>query len=532
MKSNIVLIGFMGTGKTAVGKALAERLGYTFVDTDQMIVESALMSVEEIFKTHGEPYFRKLESTVVKDAYVMENCVISTGGGTILDPENRKFLASSGKIILLTADPMVIARRVSKSGPRPILADSRYGNTPEERIRYKLLEREELYHGDLTIDTSDLTIEEVVERTLGFINCPPYFECLKLNADSGSYDIIVCSNMLDALLKSLKPLLKSKKLLIVTSDRVSTLWLRNIISLLSPWYELDTLSIPDGESYKSFESAMAIHTKALEMGLDRSSAILALGGGVIGDLAGFVASTYMRGIKVIQVPTTLLAQVDSSIGGKTGINHPKGKNIIGTFHQPSLVFSDVSFLMTLPKEELINGLAEVVKYAVLQDLDLFEYLEKHVQEILAYDAECLIELTTKCSYHKKRIVEMDEKESGIRAILNYGHTIGHGIEVASNFQGYRHGEAVAIGMVYANAFAVNRGLFTKDESKRVENLLTALGLPIDYAGLDSEVIFETLLKDKKNEGGLIKMILPTKIGSARLWDDVTQTEIRNVLKLS
>lgn len=526
---NIVLIGFMGTGKTSIGKLLAKKLGYRFIDTDTMIEEESSKSITEIFDFHGEDYFRKLERDVAARVSKEQKSVISTGGGIVLNAENMQRLSSTGTIICLKGHPDVLLSRLGQSRHRPLLA----GANPLELITKKLESRRHLYNGDLNLDTSFLSPDEVVNRIIAFLNSPADLETMELNAPSSSYQIAIGGNVLNDLPEMIRPIVGEGQILLVTSEKIAPLWGDRILNLLEKsGFTASSVIIPDGEEYKSFESAMKIYGAALERNLDRTSTIVAVGGGVIGDLAGFVASTYMRGIKVIQIPTTLLAQVDSSIGGKTAINHPNGKNMIGTFHQPSLVFSDTSTLTTLPKEEFINGMAEVIKYGVSLDKVLFEFLEKNTDGLLCFDQNLLNHIIKKCSFIKKSIVEQDEKEAGLRAILNYGHTLGHGVEAATNYKKYRHGEAVSIGMDFAAALALSRGILSKEDYLRQKSLLEAFLLPIEFKDVDTESVLLALMNDKKNENGKIRMILPLSIGSARLFDDITTVELRNLLKLS
>jgi len=528
-ENNIVLIGFMGTGKTTVGMLLSERLNFQFIDTDKLIEDETKKTINQIFKEDGEEAFRTLEKDIIKRVCLMKNTVISTGGGIVLHTENLKKLSESGMVVCLKSNAKTILERTSADSSRPLLV----GDNPLTLITERLNSRKALYMGELNLDTSNLSPEEATDRILAYRKANAPAEAIRLNAPSGSYDILVGGNIFHTLSDVIKPITGKGSFLLVTSDYVATLWGEKALQLLNEKGMNGTLvTIPDGEIYKSYESAMKIYTAALENKLDRASTIIAVGGGVIGDLAGFVASTYMRGIKVIQIPTTLLAQVDSSIGGKTAINHPNGKNMIGTFHQPSLVFSDTSVLTTLSKEEFINGLAEVIKYGVILDKELFEFLEQNVEKLLDFDQNTLNYVVKKCSFLKKTIVEKDEKESGIRALLNYGHTIGHGIEAAGNYTAYRHGEAVAIGMELAGALALSKGLFSKEAYIRQNSLLKAYGLPTEFANIDKEMVFQALITDKKNENGKLRMILPYEIGSARLNDSVTFGDIRMLLKLS
>ncbi len=289
--------------------------------------------------------------------------------------------------------------------------------------------------------------------------------------------------------------------------------------------------IPDGEEYKELLWAYYLFGEMLKQGLDRASALIALGGGVIGDITGFVASTYMRGITFAQVPTTLLAQVDSSVGGKTGVNHPLGKNMIGTFYQPKLVWADVDTLRSLPKREFLSGMAEVIKYGVIRDEAFFRFLEDHREEILNLDRRALEHIIKRSCEIKADVVSRDEREGGLRAILNYGHTIGHALETATGYTTYLHGEAVAIGMCLEARLSSLLGHADAGEVKRLHSLIMAYGLPSGMKpGLDAEEILSSMRLDKKAVAGQLKFILPEKMGSVKITGVADKAVIIEVLR--
>jgi 3-dehydroquinate synthase len=283
--------------------------------------------------------------------------------------------------------------------------------------------------------------------------------------------------------------------------------------------------VPDGEQYKNLDWANAVYTALLTNAFDRKSALVALGGGVIGDLTGFAAATFMRGVPFIQVPTTLLAMVDSSVGGKTGVNHPMGKNMIGAFYQPKKVLMDLTVLKTLPREELLSGMAEVIKYGVIRDAAFFDYLDTNREKILSLDPEAIEHIVRRSCEIKADVVSRDEREGGLRAILNFGHTVGHAVETAENYT-MRHGYAVAIGMVYAARLAHTTGLCDASVPERVEKLIKSYGLPTDLSALSRKPsvsgLMDTMQRDKKAEGGKVKFVLPRKIGDVVItkeWDE-------------
>lgn len=350
-----------------------------------------------------------------------------------------------------------------------------------------------------------------------------------------SYDIHVATNGLSQLGKQAQKLNIGKKILIISNPEIFDYYGQiTINSLTQAGFEVDYHLIPAGEIYKNLESIQSIYDMALQVRLERSSTLLALGGGVIGDMTGFAAATWLRGINFIQVPTSLLAMVDASVGGKTGVNHPQGKNLIGAFYQPKLVMIDPLVLKTLPEREFRAGMAEVIKYGVIWAQNLFTELElaNRLDSLDNLDSELLNLILTRSCQAKAEVVSQDEKESGLRAILNYGHTIGHGLESLTNYQTFVHGEAVAIGMVAAGKIAVKAQLWNEEEAKRQDNLIIKAGLPTKIpANLDIEAIIASLQLDKKVQGGKVRFILPLKIGKVTISEQINSDLLREVLPL-
>ncbi len=346
-----------------------------------------------------------------------------------------------------------------------------------------------------------------------------------------SYDIEI-GMALDQAGPRIKGLGLGRKLAMVVNPTVKELYGKRLVeSLKAQGFLVMSIVIPDGEQYKNLDWANAIYTALLTNAFDRTSAIVALGGGVIGDLAGFAAATYMRGIPFIQVPTTLLAMVDSSVGGKTGVNHAMGKNMIGAFHQPRKVLMDLDALRTLPKAEFLSGMAEVIKYGVIRDSAFFDYLDVNRDRILRLETEVLAHIVRRSCELKAEVVGRDERESGLRAILNFGHTVGHAIEKAENYT-MRHGEAVAIGMVYASRLAHRTKICDASVPDRVEKLIASYGLPTDLRALSRKPtvleLMDTLQIDKKAEAGKVKFVLPTKIGEVVItkeWEEERLQEL-------
>jgi len=301
-------------------------------------------------------------------------------------------------------------------------------------------------------------------------------------------------------------------------------------SLQSAGIETEIVEVPDGEEYKSLEWAGRIFDAFVEHRMTRQSSAIALGGGVIGDLAGFAAATYMRGIPLVQIPTSLIAQVDSSVGGKTAVNHPKGKNLIGAFHQPRFVLVDVDVLKTLPEREFTAGLAEVIKHGMIMDRELFGYMESNLSKILDLDMHSVEQIISRSCKDKATIVEQDEKEQNVRAILNYGHTVGHSIEAVTGYNSFRHGEAISIGMAVASRIAVNMEILEEECEIRQNHLLAGCGLPTTFPDLDIDKVMDTIYLDKKiREADRLRFVLPKDVGEAIIVETVTDDQIRNAI---
>lgn len=324
--------------------------------------------------------------------------------------------------------------------------------------------------------------------------------------------------------------LPQKKVAVVTNSTIAPLYLAPLRRVLEEHgVAVVPITLPDGEAHKTWETLNRIFDALLENHCERKTALIALGGGVIGDLAGFAAAVYQRGVSFIQVPTTLLAQVDSAVGGKTAINHPLGKNMIGAFHQPLAVITDTDTLATLPARELAAGIAEVVKYGLIRDRQFFEWLEQNVAWLVKREAAALAYAIERSCVNKAEIVALDERESGVRALLNFGHTFGHAIEAGLGFSAWLHGEAVAAGMVLAARLSQRLGLITADDASRVSAIVAAAGLPTQAPDLGLKRYLELMGHDKKVEGGRIRFILLKRIGEAFVSDRVPREALADVL---
>ena len=349
---------------------------------------------------------------------------------------------------------------------------------------------------------------------------------IKVNLSEKSYEIEIAPDALNSLGSSLTMQGFKGKVVVVSNPLVKRLYGDKIIGQLNATgFETLMLSVPDGEKYKSLEQAAKLYEQLGEFQAERTTPLIALGGGVIGDLAGFVAATYLRGVPLIQIPTTLLSQVDSSVGGKVAVNHGSLKNNVGTFYQPRLVVADTSTLSTLPREEFQNGMAEVVKYGVIRDNELFEIIENSAQP----RGEVLAEVITRCIAIKAAIVEEDEKDTGVRNILNFGHTVGHAVEIVSNYK-VKHGQGVAIGMVAASSISEQMGYSSKSDTARIIKLLTQVGLPVKIPHLDVHNVIQAMQHDKKKMDGQLRFILFNRIGDAFVNDEIQPEMLVDLLR--
>lgn len=521
----IVLTGFMGSGKTSIGMELSRRLGYQFIDTDTLIEEKEGIPISLIFKEKGEDYFREVEQAIVEEVSKMTDAVIATGGGVIKNKRNVENLQKRGIIIWLKTEPEVILKRVMlEGGKRPLLNVEE----PLKEINRLLAERLSLYmQADIPIDTSFIAtgeaVEEIIER-LGLQG-----EEVTVELKDRGYKIIIGRKNLGILglrVKEFRP----SKVAIVSNKTIFPLYSDTILSSMQGCgITPEVFLIPDGEEYKDLLWASYLYGELLKARFDRDSLLVAFGGGVVGDITGFVASTYMRGIRYIQVPTTLLAQVDSSVGGKTGVNHPLGKNMVGTFYQPSLVLIDVDTLRTLSQREFNAGIAEIIKYGVIADKGLFDLVEKEKEDI-AFLGDALLRVIKRSCEIKAEVVSRDERETGLRAILNFGHTVGHALETVTGYTRFLHGEAIAIGMCVAVEIAVTVGILKEADGEHIKRLIQIYGLPTTIPDeINTSDILNAIEVDKKVKAGNLRFILPECIGKVRI-EEVERDLIKEVLQ--
>ena len=525
---NIILTGFMGTGKSTVGRLLAGRMGREFVDTDDLIAQRDGRSIADIFNEAGETHFRDLEAQVAAELAERRGLVIATGGRLMLDPANTAVLGATGPVFCLSAEPDVIVSRVaSTANGRPLLA----GVDPERRIKSLLERRAAAYARFPVVDTGGRTPDDVAVAIAAWV-AAGLRETIPVQHPGGRYDVIVGDDLLSEVV-TLAGI--GNESAFITDSHVGPLYAATVqkpsFSKKLGFSPLPILTMTAGERYKTLDTVRDLYDGLLAVGLGRDGTILALGGGVVGDVAGFVAATYLRGIDFVLCPTSLLAMVDSSIGGKTGVDLAQGKNLVGAFKQPRRVLADVGALATLPAAEFTAGLAEIAKHGLIADPILWQRLtmeEWHfaprrlaTDRLLRADLHTLV---TRAIRVKRDVVEEDPYEAGRRALLNLGHTFGHAVEQVSGYA-VRHGEAVAMGLAAAAHLSATRGACSPSLPGLVEMVLTRLGLPIHIPpSLDSAALYAAMGNDKKKKAGRLRFILMRDIGDVFIDDDVPPAE--------
>jgi 3-dehydroquinate synthase len=523
---NIVISGFMGTGKTTVGRILAQRLNRPFVDLDEQIEAHFGKSIPEVFAQEGEVRFRAVESDLCRHYSCQPGIVLSTGGGALVNPVNRNVLAENGVLICLSASVDAILERVELAENRPLLP----GDRPERRSRIRRLlnERRAAYATiPHQVDTTGRDPERVADLVMEALTADVEVRNMTripVTHPQGSYHLCIGEGLLSQTGRLLRNRRMRNGVVAVVSNEVIASHHAPVLmaSLTSAGYEPHLCLLPEGEQFKTLASIASLYEQMLAARLDRGGAVIALGGGVIGDMAGFAAATYLRGVPFIQSPTTLLAMVDASVGGKTGVDLPQGKNLVGAFKQPELVIMDTAVFETLPGAEFRAGLAEVVKHGVIDAPELFEQLEEH-------GPANLTQLVADAVRVKVRVVEEDPFEQGRRAVLNLGHTFGHAIELVSRFA-VRHGEAVALGMVAAARMAVALGRCPVVLADRIEYLLERLNLPTRLTGFEVDAVLAAMGHDKKRAGKTLRFVIPQALGDVVVIDDPGRDIVRAALE--
>jgi shikimate kinase / 3-dehydroquinate synthase len=499
----IFLYGPPASGKTATGIRLAESLHLPFYDLDQVIETQSGSSILQIFAKEGEDGFRERESAALKGLLNWQRGVVALGGGALLRPENRCMAEDAGIVVCLSASFEIILQRLGDGdGGRPLLEGE-----AQEQLHNLLDQRREHYASfKLMVETSDRSVDEIAWQAqirLGFF---------RIEGMGAGYYALVWQGALDRLGLALRERKLLGPLTLVSDEHVAPLYAeRALRSVSDAGYSAQIALIPAGEQHKTLSTVSQLWQAFVQSGVERSGTVLALGGGVVGDLAGFAAAVYLRGVRWVVLPTSLLAMVDASLGAKTGCDLPQGKNLVGAFHPPSLVLADPQLLDTLPEVELRNGMAEVIKHGVLGDADLFV---RCCQDWNTLRGE-MDPIVRQAMAVKLHIIQNDPYERGERASLNLGHTLGHALEQASDFQ-MRHGEAVAVGMLAAARLAEQMGLAESGLALTIGDALERLGLPVRLpTGLERSRILAAMSLDKKRQSGKLRVVLPTRVGAAR-----------------
>lgn len=534
----IFLTGLSGSGKSTVGRRVATLLNWEFIDTDDLLAGRAGMTVGQALTTYGEERFRQLESETLRQAVERERVVIATGGGIVINEANRILLREQGLTIYLRTSVENAWRRVQEhlrtegeQAERPLVA----GPDGQQRLRDLLSARAAWYEqAHAEIATDELTSEQVAQRLL--VRALAQGQLLAPDSARISSNLRLGGVVSQAVIEwgsfcqlpaALQAMGARGRVFLVTDSSVGALYADATRALLTDaGLEPQIFTVPSGESSKSFACFQSIIDWLVELHAERTEPLVALGGGVVGDLTGFVAASYRRGVPLVQLPTTLLAQVDSSVGGKTGINHPQGKNLIGAFYQPELIFVDPSVLLTLPERVYREGWAEIVKTGVILDAELFAMLEERLSDLERRNADLLTQVVARSIRIKMDVVQGDERDGGLRNLLNYGHTFGHALEAITDYGTWLHGEAVSIGMEVAGRIAVARSLIGEQDLVRQRKLLRAIGLPIACPGVDGEAILVAMQHDKKVLAGRSRWILPTRIGQAQMYSDIPLEIVR------
>lgn len=528
----IYLVGLPGSGKSLVGQLLADRLGWPFVDLDQAIEAHAGERIPTIF-ARSEAAFRAIEAEVLQRGGQPTPAVIATGGGAVIDPANRTFMCATGSMVWLQVTPAIAVQRVANdSTERPLLrADAAATLAHLHQVRQPFYAE-----APVTVMTDHATPDHIAHQMLAKLILTGFFTSdqaitIPVPLPDTPHTITIESGLLAHLGDAIAAHQLPPRVTIITDVQVGELYLAGVqASLQQAGIAAQTITVPAGEASKSLDQLTAIYDQLIALRHERGAAILALGGGVVGDLAGFVAATYLRGVPVIQIPTTLLAMVDSAIGGKTGINHPQAKNAIGAFYQPRAILIDPTVLLTLADRIYREGWGEIVKYGIGLDADLFADLEAQGAQLLRRDLGCLTPIIARCARIKAAIISADEREGGQRILLNYGHTIGHALEAVSGFGTLLHGEAVFLGMAVAARIAARLGMIPPEVVARQDALCAIFQPPSLPERITPEAIFAATRLDKKAHGGRVQWVLPTRIGASTTRDDVPDDLVLDVLR--
>jgi shikimate kinase/3-dehydroquinate synthase len=534
---SIVLIGLMGAGKTAIGRRLAARLGLPFRDADTEIEQAAGCTIAEIFARYGEPAFRDGERLVIQRLLAAEPHVLATGGGAWMDARTRAAVREAGAVaVWLRGDIPLLARRVAGRTHRPLLRDG-----DPVAILTRLAEaRHPVYaEADIVVDSTDDSADMMTERVMTAVQTFNRPHRMPVTLAASTYDLVIGEGLLARAGAWLAPELPGKRCVVVTDANLQTLHLPGVMAgLAEAGFSAAPIIMPPGEGSKSFACYQSVMEQVLGSGIDRNTAIIALGGGVVGDLAGFVAATALRGLPFVQMPTTLLAQVDSSVGGKTGINTSHGKNLAGAFHQPRIVLADTAALATLPARELRAGYAEIFKAGLIGDAAFYAWCEANGAKVVNGDRAAQAEAVRRACAFKAEVVgddEREEKPDNGRALLNLGHTFAHALEAECHFDGtLLHGEAVALGIVLAFKLSAALGLCGAEDAARVTAHVRAVGMAAELPELgrvfSAAALTGHMRKDKKVRDGALRFVLARGIGEAFTASGVAEADVTTLLR--
>jgi shikimate kinase/3-dehydroquinate synthase len=532
----LVLVGLMGAGKTSIGRRLAARLGIPFRDADAEIELAAGCTIPELFSRYGERDFRDGERRVIRRLLAGDPIVLATGGGAFMDADTRAAIRADGVSVWLRVRLPTLVRRVSTRNNRPLLRDG----DPSTILGGLMTARHPVYaEADLVVDCGDESPDHTTSRVLEAVHGfrPP--RRLAVSLSTTQYDVVIGDGLLTRAGALLAPVLPQKRVVIITDETVAALHLPALqAGLQETGVRTDSIVVPPGEASKSIESFTRVASALLDLGVERRTTVIALGGGVVGDLAGFAAAVTLRGLPFVQVPTTLLSQVDSSVGGKTGINTAHGKNLLGAFHQPLMVLADTGVLGTLPLRELRAGYAEVAKAGLIGDAAFFAWCEEHAAALIAGDPWARAEAVMRACAFKAMVVGDDERElkgNDGRALLNLGHTFGHAFEAEVGYGGgLLHGEAVAVGLGLAFRLSARLGHCSFADADRVAAHLEAVGLPSEPGMLNRRFsagsLISNMKRDKKMRDGTLHFVLAHGIGQAFTSGDVPEDAVVDLLR--
>lgn len=508
--NSVVLIGFMGSGKSTVGPHLAGRLGQPFVDLDGLIEAEAGMPIGAIFAREGEEEFRRREAASLARAMSASGQVVAVGGGAPLRDDNWQLLREGNVVVALEATEATLTRRLRASADRPLLAGGVAGAI--DRLMPARLDR--YRQADLVVPTDGHAPEAVAAAIAAGLPAGG-LQRIPVGVHGHPHEILVGARLQQLAAPALRRASVQGRVIVASDAQVGAAHAAPLRTALeSAGFHAASYALPAGEAAKTIEAVRDFYRFLAASGVDRRGAIVALGGGAVGDAAGFAAATWLRGVPLLQVPTTLLAMVDSSIGGKNGLNLEAGKNLVGTVHQPCAVLVDIDYLQTLPEREYGSSWAEVVKSAIIADTELFGILETGNEAASARDGAFLRRVIAATCAIKARVVETDPFEDGVRAILNYGHTVGHALEAALGFGAIPHGQAVAWGMQVAADLSRRSGRCPAEVAARQERVLRAFGLLAERPRVDRPRLLEAMRHDKKAQDGEIRWVLLTGVGHA------------------